>query len=60
MYERADITPSIEVVSKIVDALEVSVDYLIGKSNLLLDKETVERLVKISELNEEKNYPQYD
>jgi len=60
MYERADITPSIEVVSKIVDALEVSVDYLIGKSNLLLDKETVERLVKISELNEEKTYPQYD
>lgn len=50
-YERGDITPSIDVVSKIADALEVSVDYLIGKTNLLLDKDAVDRLVKISELN---------
>ena len=52
-YERGDITPSIDVVSKIADALEVSVDYLIGKTNLLLDKDAVDRLVKISELNNE-------
>jgi transcriptional regulator with XRE-family HTH domain len=52
-YERGDITPSIDVVSKIADALEVSVDYLIGKTNLLLDKEAVDRLVRISELNED-------
>lgn len=52
-YERGDITPSIDVVSKIADALEVSVDYLIGKTNLLLDKEAIDRLVKISELNDE-------
>jgi len=51
-YERGDIKPSIDVVSKIADALEVSVDYLIGKTNLLLDKEAVDRLVRISELNE--------
>jgi transcriptional regulator with XRE-family HTH domain len=30
-YERGDISPSVEVVSKIADALEVSVDYLLGK-----------------------------
>lgn len=52
-YERGDITPSIEVVSKIADALEVSVDYLIGKTNLQLDKDAIDRLVKISELNQE-------
>jgi transcriptional regulator with XRE-family HTH domain len=52
-YERGDIKPSIDVVSKIADALEVSVDYLIGKTNLLLDKEAVDRLVRISELNED-------
>lgn len=52
-YERGDITPSIEVVSKIADALEVSVDYLIGKTNLQLDKDAIDRLVKISELNED-------
>ena len=56
-YERGDITPSIDVVSKIADALEVSVDYLIGKTNLLLDKDAIDRLVKISELNNEnKNF----
>jgi transcriptional regulator with XRE-family HTH domain len=32
-YER-DITPSIEGVAKIADALEVSVDYLIGKTKM--------------------------
>lgn len=52
-YERGDITPSIEVVSKIADALEVSIDYLIGKTNLMLDKEAVDRLVKIAELNDD-------
>ncbi len=41
------------VVSKIADALEVSVDYLIGKTDLLLDKDAVDRLVKISELSED-------
>ena len=52
-YERGDIKPSIEVVAKIADALEVSVDYLIGKTNLVLDKEAIDRLVKISKLNNE-------
>ncbi len=52
-YERGDITPSIEVVSKIADALETSVDYLIGKTNLLLDKDAIDRLVRISELNQD-------
>ena len=52
-YERGDITPSIGVVAKIADALEVSVDYLIGKTDLLLDRDAVDRLVKISELNQE-------
>ncbi|HYW97460.1 MAG TPA: helix-turn-helix transcriptional regulator [Bacteroidales bacterium] len=56
-YERGDITPSIDVVSKIADALEVSVDYLIGKSSLQLDKEAVKRLEDISSLPEQnKNF----
>ncbi|HSC54266.1 MAG TPA: helix-turn-helix transcriptional regulator [Phnomibacter sp.] len=36
-YEQGDISPSIEVVAKIVDALEVSVGYLIGKTQMQLD-----------------------
>ena len=49
-YERGDITPSVEVVSKIADALEVSVDYLLGKTTLELDKQAVKRLEDISKL----------
>lgn len=52
-YERGDIKPSIEVVSKIADALEVSVDYLIGKTSQVIDKEAMRRLEDISKLPEE-------
>jgi transcriptional regulator with XRE-family HTH domain len=52
-YERQDITPSIEVVSKIADALEVSIDYLIGKTKMQLDKQAVKRREDISKLPEE-------
>ena len=56
-YERGDIKPSIDVVAKISDALEVSIDYLIGKTDLQLDKEAVDRLVDISKLpNKNKDY----
>lgn len=56
-YERGDITPSIEAVSKIADALEVSVDYLIGKTKMELDKDTLRRFEDISSLSQEnKNF----
>ncbi len=56
-YERGDITPSIEVVSKIADALEVSVDYLIGKTKMVLDADTMRRMEDISSLPEDnKNF----
>lgn len=51
-YERGDIKPSIDVVVKIADALEVSLDFLIGNSKTELDKDTVKRLEAIAELNE--------
>jgi len=52
-YERGDIKPSIDVVSKIADALKVSVDYLIGKTNIQIDREAMQRLEAISELSEQ-------
>lgn len=52
-YDRSDIKPSIEVVSKIADALEVSMDYLIGKTSLVIDKEAMRRLEDISKLPED-------
>ncbi len=43
-YERGDITPSIEVVIKIADALEVSLDYLVGASSFVVkDKKMLHR-----------------
>ena len=56
-YERAVITPSIDVIIKIAEELNVSIDFLVGKTSLKLDKETTKRLENISELSEEnKNF----
>lgn len=52
-YERGDISPSIEVVSKIADALEVSMDYLIGKTKMELDSDTMRRFEDISSLSDD-------
>jgi len=44
-------------VAKIADALEVSVDYLIGKTKMELDKNTMRRFEDISTLSDEnKNF----
>jgi len=43
-YEREEIKPSIDVASKIADALDVTLDYLLGKSdNMILDKKNLQR-----------------
>jgi transcriptional regulator with XRE-family HTH domain len=56
-YERGDINPSIDVVANIAGALEISIDYLVGKTQIVMDKDAVERLEDISNLPEEKkNY----
>jgi transcriptional regulator with XRE-family HTH domain len=50
-YERDEVKPSIEVASKIADALEVSLDFLLGKTTAELDKKTLKRLQDIEKLN---------
>ena len=52
-YERELMTPSIEAIIKLADALEVSIDYLVGKADIELDKETFDRLKEVSKLSEE-------
>lgn len=43
-YERGEVKPSIEMAVKIAEALEVSLDYLTGRSkNDLKDKKMIER-----------------
>jgi len=43
-YERGDIKPSVEVAINIATALEVSLDYLVGKSNIVLDNKAIKRM----------------
>ncbi len=49
-YERGVITPSIEVIIKIADELQVSIDYLVGKTTLQLDRSTLNRIEDIGQL----------
>lgn len=51
-YERDEVKPSIEVASKIADVLEVSVDYLLGKTSIVIDKKTLKRLEDIEQLEQ--------
>jgi len=52
-YERNIMVPSIEVIIKIADALEVSIDYLVGKTTVQLDKATLKRLQDIQKLSDD-------
>jgi transcriptional regulator with XRE-family HTH domain len=50
-YERGEAVPSIEAAKKIADALEVSLDYLVGEGiNAHFDKKTVQRIQDIETL----------
>lgn len=51
-YERDEVKPSIEVASKIADVLGASLDFLLGKTDVLFDKKTLKRLQDIQKLNE--------
>ena len=52
-YERNEVKPSIEVAVKISDALQVSLDYLVGTTDLILDKSIINRIQNIQKLTEE-------
>ena len=56
-YERDEVKPSIEIAAQIAEALEVSLDYLVGSTDLLLDKGIINRIQDIQKLdNENKNH----
>ena len=47
-YERDEVKPSIEVIMHIADALQVSIDYLVGKTDFEMDKDTLKRIQDVS------------
>ena len=51
-YERGEVRPSIEMATKIADVLEVSMDFLVGKTDLELDKATINRIQEVSKLSD--------
>lgn len=53
-YERGEIKPSIEMAAKIADALGVTTDYLLGRSDkIVLDKKILQRIESIESLSED-------
>jgi transcriptional regulator with XRE-family HTH domain len=50
-YERNEVRPTIEMALKIAQALDVSLDYLTGNSNLELDKKALNRIQELSKLH---------
>jgi transcriptional regulator with XRE-family HTH domain len=51
-YERDEVKPSIEVAAKIAQVLCVSLDYLVGNSDLLLDADVIKKIQDIQKLPE--------
>ena len=51
-YERDEVKPSIEMATQLVEALEISLDYLVGSTDVLLEKNIVNRVLDIQKLKE--------
>jgi len=52
-YERDEVKPSIEVASNIANALNISLDYLVGTTDLELEKSILDKIIAIQTLNKE-------
>lgn len=49
-YERDEVKPSIEMAKTLAEVLEVSLDYLVGSTDTLLDKAVVKKILDIQKL----------
>jgi len=52
-YERNERTPSVEIARKIAQALDVSLDYLVGNTELALNTTIIRKIEEIQQLPEE-------
>lgn len=62
-YERNEVKPTIEMAVKIAQALEVSLDYRTGNSDVELEKATLDRVqdvTKLSDRDKEYNFVTLD
>ncbi len=60
-YERGEAVPSIDAAKKIADALDVTLDYLVGVgTNAKIDKKTLKRFQDIELLEDNKRAVLFD
>ncbi len=52
-YERNEVLPSIDTANKLAEFLEVSLDYLTGNTDVLLDTNTLNRILEVQQLPED-------
>lgn len=52
-YERDEMKPSIEAAAKMADFLNVSLDWLVGHTDLELDKSMIKRIVEVTKMKPE-------
>ena len=52
-YERDEMKPSIETAAKLAQILEVSLDYLVGATDLEVDSSTLNRVIELQKLPSE-------
>jgi transcriptional regulator with XRE-family HTH domain len=50
-YERDEMKPSIEVAAKMAELLDVSLDFLVGKTDVLIDGKILNRISEIQKLS---------
>lgn len=52
-YERDEMKPSIDTANKLAEYLQVSLDYLTGNTDVLLDTNTLNRILEVQRLPED-------
>ncbi len=52
-YERDEMKPSVEVAAKMADYLDISLDYLVGKTDVQLDQRTMTRILEVQGLKKD-------
>ena len=51
-YEREEVKPSIDIATQLSEVLEISLDYLVGATDILMDKNIVNKILDIQKLKE--------
>lgn len=52
-YERDEVKPSIEVAARIAQVLGISLDYLVGNTDLLLDADVIKKIQDMQKLDDQ-------